>query len=172
MGDWLIRCSSLLLLLTSCWTESYAQPNSEFDEQIHNRVYTKSTSINAAVQLEHGNDMISNNTVLAITDIGDGRSGGNAIICSTQLTPCCANSANRHGDWLYPNGTEVPNSIPRYSFFRTRRDADNNGVLGAALLHRFDTTSASGIYGCVIPGADGMEQTLYVGLYDTSSNGE
>ena len=126
----------------------------------------------AAVQLEHGNNTIINNTVFMITEVGDIDSGGTALICTTQLTPCCAARDFRRGHWYYPNGTEVPIMETGNSFYRIRRDAVG-GVLGGVYLNRrFGATSPSGVYQCVIPGADGVDQTLYVGLYDIENNSE
>ena len=116
--------------------------------------------------------MVSNNSILELTDIGDIDSGGTPLICATQLTPCCATFGDRHGEWFYPNGTHVPVMGANYSFYRIRRDAEI-GVLGGALLNRrFDAMAPNGIYQCVIPDIDGLNQTLYVGLYTIEVNSE
>ena len=131
--------------------------------------------MSVAVQLELGDLRPANNTVVLITGIGNELSpdGGDPLVCATQLTACCAAFAHRDGDWLYPNGTDVPNFATGNSFYRTRRDSETGGVLGAALLHRrFGAMMPTGIYSCVIAGADGTDQTLYVGLYTSTSNGK
>ena len=112
--------------------------------------------------------MVSNNSILELTDIGDIDSSGTPLVCATQLTPCCAAFENRHGEWFYPNGTRIPIMGANYPFYRIRRDAQT-GVLGGALLNRrFDAMAPNGIYRCVIPGTDRVSQTLYVGLYTNS----
>ena len=127
----------------------------------------------AAVQLQHGGNNINNNSVFVMTEVGDPAVSGTPLLCATQLTPCCADVPSRHGNWYYPNGTEVPVVEAGYSFYRTRRNAVQGGVLGGVLLNRrFDATSPNGIYHCIIPGADGDDQTLYIGLYAIAVNSE
>ena len=131
--------------------------------------------MSVAVQLELGDLRPSNNTVVLITDIGDGlvTDGGDPLVCATQLSTCCGSIGQRFGDWFYPNGTQIPNRGTGNSFYRTRRDSVPGGVLGAALLHhRFDVMDPTGIYSCVIRSPDGTDQTLYVGLYTSTINGE
>ena len=120
-----------------------------------------------------GSNRPANNTVVLITDVGDGLvvDGGDPLVCATQRTACCASFSQRSGEWYYPNTTQVPIGGAGYSFSRTRRDSVSD-VLGGALLHRrFDAMGPSGIYNCVIRSADGSYQTLYVGLYTSSNNG-
>jgi hypothetical protein len=124
----------------------------------------------AAVRLELGNApqarILSNNSRINITSIGDGRDGGDPLVCATQLNPCCAEYFSRAGNWTYPNGTEVPISGAGYSFYRYRRDSDGSDVLGGALLNRrHGAMGPTGIYSCLIPDPDGVNQTLYVELY-------
>ena len=128
----------------------------------------------SAVQLELGSTRPANNTVVVITTIGNDLSsdGGDPLLCTTQRTACCASSGQRHGEWVYPNGINVPIEGTGQSFYRKRRDSGPGGVLGAVLLHRrFDAMEPTGIYHCILPGADGMDQALHVGLYTSSTNG-
>ena len=120
-----------------------------------------------AVQLELGNANHTNNSVVMITDIGD---ANNQLVCTTERSPCCVRPY-RFGEWYFPNGSAVSIGAYGYSFYRRRRDTDRS-VLGGVLLHRrFDAVSPTGIYHCIVPGADGLDQTLYVGLYSTTTNG-
>ena len=113
--------------------------------------------------------MVKNNTVVLITNIV---ASGTTLVCATQKSSCCAAMGTRDGEWYYPNSTRVPVNGAGYSFYRTRRDA-SSGVLGGALLNRrHDARSPVGIYGCVIGGADVINQMLYVGLYTSASNGK
>lgn len=103
----------------------------------------------------------ANNTVVPITGIGNHQAnGGDPLVCATQRTPCCAIIPDRFGDWFYPNETVVPINGAGASLYRTRRDSDSaNNVLGGALLNRrFDVMGPTGIYHCVIPGADDINQ--------------
>ena len=108
--------------------------------------------------------------MVLITNIGD---ASNELVCTTERSPCCAHFSNRFGDWYYPDRSAVRLSGDGDSFYRTRRDAvAGNDVLGGALLHRRDNAmSPTGIYRCVIPGTDGVDQSLYVGLYTMTTNG-
>ena len=67
----------------------------------------------------------------------------------------------------------MPIEADGYSFYRNRRDS-GNGMLGGALLNRlFGAMGPTGIYHCVIPGVNRVNQTLYIGLYtNTNSNGK
>ena len=114
--------------------------------------------------------------MVLITNIGDGlaAAGGDPLVCATQRIPCCAIPPHRSGQWFYPNGTYVLLNGYYYHFYRYRRDSDSvNGVLGGVLLNRrFGAVSPTGIYNCVITGADGTDQFLYVGLYTNTNNGK
>ena len=105
-----------------------------------------------------------------ITSIGDDASGGDPLVCATQFTPCCGTPPNRYGEWYYPNGTSVPICITFYHFYRVRRDSTVNLLGGALLNRRFNALDPTGIFSCIIPDADGVEQTLYVGLYTSANN--
>ena len=120
-----------------------------------------------------GSTSPANNTVVVITTIGNDLTpdGGDPLLCTTQFTACCATFPQRHGEWFYPNGTNIPVQGYGWSFYRKRHDSGLGGVLGAVLLHRFDAMEPTGIYHCILPGTDGMDQTLHVGLYTFTTNG-
>ena len=68
----------------------------------------------------------------------------------------------------------MPIKADGYSFYRNRRDS-GNGMLGGALLNRlFGAMGPTGIYiyiyHCVIPGANRVDQTVYIGLYTSINN--
>ena len=94
---------------------------------------------------------------------------GDPLACTTQLTHCCHTLPHRYGHWFYSNGTEVPIEGEGYSFYRYRRDSGNGALGGALLNRRFGAMGPNGIYRCVIPDADGVNQTLYIGLYANSN---
>ena len=100
------------------------------------------------------NPMITtNNTEVLITDIGDGLAnpGATTLICHTNDVDCCRRQDTGFGalgKWLYPDGTEIPNTDGRQDFFIRRNDPQlirlNRRVPPGA-------TSPVGLYCCVIP---------------------
>ena len=82
-----------------------------------------------------------------------------------------AKSSSDIGVWYYPNGTEVPlftgafddSSAPRPLFSKKF-----NGQI--ALARRAGLSSdIEGLYTCIIPDENGVNQTLVVGVYTTSA---
>ena len=130
--------------------------------------------LSVTVQLELGSTCPANNTVVLITAIGSGveSNGGDAVVCATEYVPCCGSFLNRFGDWFYPNGTEVPPYGYYYEFYRFRRDSYQVTLGGALLNRRSDAIEPTGIYWCIIPDVDGLNQMLYVGLYTNANNGK
>ena len=113
-----------------------------------------------------------NNTVLLISAIGNSQTllSGDPLACATQLTPCCRSVPGHSGHWFYPSDTEVPIETDGYSFYRNRCDSGNSMLGGALLNHLFGAMGPTGIYHCVIPGANRVDQTLYIGLYTKTNN--
>ena len=98
----------------------------------------------------------SNNSVVSISDIGEGE---DALLCQTDKTQCCRMRDNlpdrvAFGQWFFPNGDEVGNDDG--DFFRNRGE----GIV--RLNRRNNALSPTGRYRCVIPDASGVNQTLYV----------
>ena len=86
----------------------------------------------------------SNNSAIAITEVGEDDS--EAVLCKTDLTPCCAGSSgvSGQGDWIYPNGTKAGNRKSDYDIFRTRGDM-------VVRLHRMDDIiTPTGQYCCEV----------------------
>lgn len=133
------------------------------------------SSLYVAVQLELGFNRPVNNTVILMNAVGNSLTqfSGFPLACVTRLTPCCHSVPGRSGQWFYPNGTEVPIEADGYGFYRNRRDA-GNGMSGGALLNRLlHVSGPNGIYHCIIPGANRVDQTIYIGLYtSTNTNGK
>ena len=95
----------------------------------------------------------------------------------------CQSSLNQNmiGTWYYPNGTTVPPG-PAKTRSRNRsrsRSADGNdnpsplfanntatGQIG--LLRNGGLTGIQGLYSCVIPNEEGINQTLYVAAYSNT----
>ena len=81
-----------------------------------------------------------------------------------------ANSGSDIGVWHYPNGTQVPlftgvfddSSAPRPLFSKRF-----NGQI--ALARREGLSGIEGLYTCIIPDENGVNQTLVVGAYSTNT---
>ena len=119
-----------------------------------------------SLTLSLGTKPLANNSVVVITDIEDGRSGGSPLICATTFTPCC--KVGKQGEWYYPDGTVVPDSTANEDFFRSRND---DGELRLNRI-RNNAMTPTGIFHCELPVSDNVTQTLYVGVYATNDSGE
>ena len=101
---------------------------------------------------------------MTLEDISE---GDNALRCVTDQTACCrppyTDSIGQQalGNWWFPNGTRVPASGMRWDFHRTRGQS-------VILLHR-RRDGKEGIYHCTIPDAMNVDQTIYIGVYSTTS---
>ena len=98
----------------------------------------------------HG-DNYTNNSYIPITDIGN----GNALLCVTNNTDCCG-LPRRAGEWFYPNGSTVRIRSAGDDFFRGR------GFRAVHLYRLHSAMSPTGLYRCVVPDSNGVNQTLYV----------
>ena len=81
-----------------------------------------------------------------------------------------ANSGSDIGVWYYPNGTQVPlftgafdNSSAPSPLFSKRVDGQ------IALARRAGLSGIEGLYTCIIPDENGVNQTLVVGAYTNSA---
>lgn len=109
----------------------------------------------AGVHFELNGKVYSNNSVVAINNI---REGVGALLCKTNLKPCCSSPPNRFGQFYYPSGTTVPIKSHGEGFYR------NRGVQEIRLNRRTGTTSPTGTYRCEIPNATGVTQNIYITL--------
>ena len=109
---------------------------------------------------------LSNNSLVTLDDIGE---GDDALRCMTDNTSCCRPPYTRNlsqsalGNWFFPNGSRVPSSVSHWDFHRTRGDM-------MVLLHK-RRGGVDGVFHCVVPDKEGIEQTTYIGVY-TSGTGE
>ena len=114
-----------------------------------------------------------NNSLVTLEDIGEGDAA--ALLCITDLTTCCRGGdtpagMGALGDWFFPNGTTVPNTIIGFvgggtsgvpiiwDFYRNR---------GASVV-RMNRRSGgvTGIYHCEIPvsvAPSVVYQNIYIG---------
>ena len=103
--------------------------------------------------------VIPNHGLVLLEDIGDSDA---ALLCTTDLVACCYYYPDRFGDWFFPNGTVVPNSVIndqslQWDFYR------NRGPSVVRMNRR--RGGVNGIYHCEIPDQNGVSQSLYVGVY-------
>ena len=109
----------------------------------------------------------TNNSVVNITDIG---TGGAALLCTTTYRPCCFSGPPPGTHWYFPNGSQVDrfNTTP---YYRSRGDAssDNPGRVGTVILHRNPEATTTGVFRCEILDASGTFQSIYVGIYTTTT---
>ena len=105
-----------------------------------------------------------NNSLVTLEDIGE---RDNALLCVTDITACCSSlftdsiGQSALGNWWFPNGTKVPTIGHQWDFHKTRGQS-------VVRLQRI-RGGEEGIYHCTIPDAMGVTQTIYVGVYSTTS---
>lgn len=82
-------------------------------------------------------------------DIGE---DNEALICSTDLRPCCGTPPNRYGEWYYPNGSNLRPIGSTDPLYRNRLDD------GTVRLHRRSAVliPVDGRYRCTIPNNQGV----------------
>ena len=104
------------------------------------------------------NTTYQNNSCVALEDIGE---GNDALLCVTNLTACCKPNGSASGNWFFPNETRIPGDSSQWEFYRTR---------GKMVVHMCRRRGGvEGIYHCVIRDSRNVNQTLYIGVYTTSS---
>ena len=99
-----------------------------------------------------------NNSVLNIEAIGEYE---DALICQTDRSPCCRTSPDRFGEWYYPDGTIVPNSLVGGPFYR---DRDDGGLVRLRRRYHHTVDPVTGLFCCVLPDANDGNHTLCIGL--------
>ena len=107
----------------------------------------------------------TNNSVVNITDIGTGTA---ALLCTTTYSPCCFSVPLPGNHWYFPDGTQVENTntLP---YYRSRMDGNSSPEPGTVLLHRNPGGNTTGIFHCEIRDATGAFQSIYVGIYTTTT---
>jgi len=109
-----------------------------------------------------------NHSLVTLEDIGE---NDNALLCLTDYRACCGRAQSPGGrvlgDWHYPNGTRVPNTILGYGYIW---DFYRNRGQSVVRMNR-RSGGVNGIYHCVIPDTACANQTIYIGVY-TVSTGE
>ena len=109
-----------------------------------------------------------NHSLVTLEDIGE---NDNALLCLTDYRACCGRDQSPGGrvlgDWHYPNGTRVPNTILGYGYIW---DFYRNRGQSVVRMNR-RSGGVNGIYHCVIPDTACANQTIYIGVY-TADTGE
>ena len=91
---------------------------------------------------------------MTLEDIGE---GNDALLCRTNLTSCC--QSPNEGNWVFPNGTRVTMTIGDFYIHRGEMVIHLNRRRGGV----------DGIYRCEITDSMKATQTIYIGVYTTSS---
>ena len=116
---------------------------------------TPSYSLNAEVGFFLNGRVLSNNSIVAPGDIGE---GSGALYCLTDRTQCCSTEAGGElGVWRSPDGSDVSGSTI----------ADVYLVRGFSYLllnRRSSAVGPTGVYTCAILDAWGGFRTLYIGV--------
>ena len=113
-----------------------------------------SLSLQSSPSLWELGTIMTNNSALAVSDIGEGAS---ALTCHTELTTCCREQDNPSGgalgEWIGPDSNQIStNSTDR--FYVTRQQSSIS-------LNRGGSSTVEGLYCCVIPRTGG-EMTFCV----------
>ena len=102
----------------------------------------------AVIPLSMGSTILTNNSALAVTDIGEGAS---ALTCHTELTTCCREQDNPSGgalgEWIGPDSNQISTNSTD-SFYVTRQQSSIS-------LNRGGSSTVGGLYCCVIPRTGG-----------------
>ena len=106
----------------------------------------------------------TNNSVVNITDIGTGSA---ALYCTTTYIPCCFSGPPPGTHWYFPNGSRV-DRFDTLPYYRIRIDASRSPP-GAILLYRNPGATTTGVFRCEIHDAIGAFQSIYVGIYTTTT---
>ena len=104
-----------------------------------------------AAGLFHDFDIDGPGNAVGVVGSPDGQNDG--LWCQSSL------NQNMIGTWYYPNGTTVPLGFGSPLF------ANNTATGQIGLLRIGGIASVQGLYSCVIPNEEGIDQTLYVAAY-------
>ena len=111
-----------------------------------------------------------NNSKIDIELVGEGsQTDSGALECHTDDTTCCRGIDNSNGggrgEWYYPNKTVVPPPGGGSRFYRTR---DHTVI---RLNRPGGTLPQTGVYRCVLPGAEGVNINRYIELVKCKLSG-
>ena len=99
----------------------------------------------------------SNNSVVTITDIGE---GDMSLYCITDRSECCRISdRGESGNWFLPGQDSAVEGTSSANFSRRREPR------AVILSRRNNPVVPIGLYHCEIPDSGNMIQSLYIGVY-------
>ena len=107
-----------------------------------------------AAGLFHDSDIDGPGNAVNVAGSPDGLNDG--LWCQSSL------NQNMIGTWYYPNGTTVPLGSGSPLF------ANNTATGQIGLLRNGGIARVQGLYSCVIPNEEGINQTLYVAAYSNT----
>ena len=106
--------------------------------------------------LYHRGVIIANNSILLLDDVGTAL---DSLICFTSDPDCCSLSAGQElGQWFNPDESEVDG----IAFTQGR------GLSVLTLNNEKASENDTGLFQCQIPDSQGVNQTLFIGIYNTS----
>ena len=112
------------------------------------------------------NTTYRNNSLVTLEDIGEQNA---SLLCMTNLTACCQHPYSENwsasGNWFFPNKSRVLNENPNSTIYRTRSRSKR---VAKIQMHR-RRGGVEGIYRCEIPDSMNALQTIYIGVYNTST---
>ena len=119
------------------------------------------TSLTLGIYLSFNRTVIANKSVIQITEIGGMdtyTAQESGVQCITDRMPCCWKHQFRAGEWLFPNGSNVPAQGSATVFYRNRGD---DGTVNLNLLNSdFPLPLLTGLFCCVMPDANDVIQTV------------
>ena len=99
----------------------------------------------------------SNNSVVTITDIGE---GDMSLYCITSRSECCRSSdGGERGDWFLSGRDSAVEGTSLADFSRRREPRT------VVLDRRNNAVVPIGLYRCEVPDAGNTIQLLYIGVY-------
>ncbi|XP_019863196.1 PREDICTED: uncharacterized protein LOC109592072, partial [Amphimedon queenslandica] len=110
-----------------------------------------------AAGLFHDSDIDGPGGDIGVTGSLDGQNDG--LWCQSSL------NWNMIGTWYYPDGTTVPLGSAHGYYNPSPLFANNTATGQIGLLRTGGIASIQGLYSCVIPNEEGINQTLYVAAY-------
>ncbi len=112
------------------------------------------------LMLFHNGSFHPNNSIINVDEIGEGTM---ALFCFTNKSNCCNIDFGPQdlGEWYFPNGSAVAINRDGTAMYR------NQGPSVVRLNQKNTSLSPAGIFHCKIPLENGINQSLYAGIYPT-----
>jgi len=117
------------------------------------------------VGLVYRGQLLANNSLLSLENL----STSDPLSCVSTLPSCC-DGTSRAAGWFLPSSVPVNSSMAGGE--QIYQSLSNDQTIS---LHRSSMAAGSfqeGLYRCEVPDAENVTQTLYVGIYPTSGEGE